>query len=230
MPREFGPQDYNAQYFGYDTTSQLSNYRHPYNELGIKKFVRYNLWSAHVYAELWAKFPQNTPLRVLDVGGATGLFAKHLKRFPRVDIFVADFSTWATRNTVNEMRGRNAQIDARHLPYSDDTFNSLVSFDMLEHIKEEDIPMTIQEMYRVLKPGGRGVIIANVGTEDFENDKSHITRRIPDWWKERFSEAGFVISQSLFHRLAIPLRTNHVLRDKLTFVNPGYMIVDKPNT
>ena len=45
--------------------------------------------------------------------------------------------------------------DARKLPFEDNTFHFITSQDLIEHISEEDFKIHLNEVYRVLKPGGR---------------------------------------------------------------------------
>jgi hypothetical protein len=52
---------------------------------------------------------------------------------------------------VNEKGVRNE--DLTHLSFEDNSFDIIMSFDCLEHIP--DFESAIQQMYRVLKPGGR---------------------------------------------------------------------------
>lgn len=42
---------------------------------------------------------------------------------------------------------------AEQLPYSDNFFDAVVSFHAIEHV--QDVDRVVQEMFRVLKPGGR---------------------------------------------------------------------------
>lgn len=43
------------------------------------------------------------------------------------------------------------------LPFADGTFEAILSFDVLEHV--QDVPQTLSECYRVLKPGGRFFVV-----------------------------------------------------------------------
>ncbi|MBI2303164.1 MAG: methyltransferase domain-containing protein [Chloroflexi bacterium] len=42
-----------------------------------------------------------------------------------------------------------------HLPFADDSFDVVVSLDVLGHIPQEEKERVLQEIYRVLRPGGR---------------------------------------------------------------------------
>lgn len=49
------------------------------------------------------------------------------------------------------------QGDARKLPFENNTFDFVTSQDLVEHISEEDFRVHLEEVYRVLKSGGRYV-------------------------------------------------------------------------
>lgn len=59
--------------------------------------------------------------------------------------------------------------DARRLPFSDDTFDIISSEALLEHVNPVD--MCIDEMYRVLKPGG--LVYANFGPLFYTHGGAH---------------------------------------------------------
>lgn len=91
---------------------------------------------------------------LLDAGGGTGRVASTLR--PHIDqIVVADVSSGmlaqayakglTVLNTVTE-----------NLPLPDNTFDRVLMVDALHHVVHQ--LETIQELYRVLKPGGRMVI------------------------------------------------------------------------
>ncbi len=58
---------------------------------------------------------------------------------------------------LNIARGKNLEADlslanSENLPFDNESFNSIVSITMLEFVENQE--KAIQEMYRVLKPGG----------------------------------------------------------------------------
>src|SRR5579884_1687838 len=49
-----------------------------------------------------------------------------------------------------------AHLEAAHLPFGDATLDTVLAFNVLEHL--EDLPRVMQELARVLRPGGRCVV------------------------------------------------------------------------
>ncbi len=57
------------------------------------------------------------------------------------------------------------EADSRKLPFEDNTFDVLYNGYMLDLIPEQDMPQILREFYRVLKPGGR-MILLNMSKRD----------------------------------------------------------------
>lgn len=49
--------------------------------------------------------------------------------------------------------------DIRHLPFDEDSVDYIIADQVLEHIPMADVPQVFHEIRRVLKPGGRAVVI-----------------------------------------------------------------------
>jgi SAM-dependent methyltransferase len=84
----------------------------------------------------------------LEIGSGTGAFA---------DEFRSRFSTYITLDY--EARSSNLQIqgDGQSLPFGDQSFNTVISIDVLEHVRHPWKMFT--EIKRVLVPGGRLILI-----------------------------------------------------------------------
>lgn len=97
---------------------------------------------------------------VLEVGCGRG-FYEHMLSYIFPDLYINaidinnDYLTKA-RNTVKKDNVSFLQADALHLPWKDNTFDRILSTEVLEHLPDD--LTALQEMYRVLKPGGRVVI------------------------------------------------------------------------
>lgn len=87
--------------------------------------------------------------RVLEIGGGSGWQAS----------LIADWGCTISSIDV-EKRSPDEKCfydvhlyDGIHIPFDDDTFDFVVSSNVLEHVRE--LPLLLKEMRRVLKPGGR---------------------------------------------------------------------------
>ncbi len=102
------------------------------------------------------RLPHNA--RLLDVGTGTGDLAREaLTQFPQAKVIAADFTLEMMR--VGQKNGtlKFASADALQLPFKDALFDAAVSgFFMRNAI---DLQKALQEQYRVLKRGGRIVIL-----------------------------------------------------------------------
>jgi SAM-dependent methyltransferase len=93
-----------------------------------------------------------TGLRVLDAGCGTGGSLQLLESFGQVTAF--DFAPQATEMYSRRQKGRVcvASIDA--IPFEDNTFDLVTTFDVLCQIDAGQERAALKEMQRVLKPGG----------------------------------------------------------------------------
>lgn len=91
--------------------------------------------------------------RLLDVGSGTGADYHPLLR--GVDVVAMDLSL----GMFAKARAKRVNADAQRLPFADAAFDRAMSNHMLYHVPDKILAM--QEMKRVVRPGGRVVITAN---------------------------------------------------------------------
>ena len=91
-------------------------------------------------------------LRVLDAGCGTGAVMRYLAPYGRVVGF--DFSAEALRFSQQRGHARLAQASVVSLPFADNEFDLIVSFDVICEIGVDD-GQALREFARVLTPGGR---------------------------------------------------------------------------
>lgn len=173
-------------------------------------------------AELYQKYiPLKTP--VLDVGCGDGFFAavtfseQHgfsriedgSKRIRKSKQAFIDVGLDVKDSRVEE--GRKLGIykkiviyDGQKIPFPDNSFGTVVSNCVLEHIP--DLDLTLKEIKRVLKPGG--LFLTTVATKNWEEylfgniilgekyknwmrkKQVHFNLLTPDGWKSKFVKAG----------------------------------------
>lgn len=90
-------------------------------------------------------------VKILDAGCGTGFLAKKLSIFGQVQ--AVDISQVAA--DLAKKRGVKVKIaSVTKLPYKSNSFDLVVSIDVLYHKRVDDVPKALLEFYRVLKPQG----------------------------------------------------------------------------
>ncbi len=101
-------------------------------------------------------FGDLTDKRVLDVGCGKGRFARVLQdQYPGAEIWGLDISEEMLRFVPAGIHTRAGSMT--ELPFADSTFDAVYATESLEHAVE--IERAVNEMCRVLKPGGKLAII-----------------------------------------------------------------------
>jgi SAM-dependent methyltransferase len=92
--------------------------------------------------------------RVLDLGCGAGNMAKAIKFYrPDLEVFGVDIS----KQAIHQAKKEDSQVEfrvgsAEKIPYTDETFNAVLMFDVLEHV--QDPLAVLKEVNRVLKKKG----------------------------------------------------------------------------
>jgi demethylmenaquinone methyltransferase/2-methoxy-6-polyprenyl-1,4-benzoquinol methylase len=111
-------------------------------------------WRRHVIQ--LARLQRNA--RLLDIGTGTGDLAREaLAQVPEARVVAADFTLAMMR--VGQRRGAAnfSSADALCLPFGDASFDAVVSGFLMRNVS--DLQRALQEQHRVLKRGGRIVIL-----------------------------------------------------------------------
>jgi SAM-dependent methyltransferase len=94
------------------------------------------------------------PIRVLDLGSATGGNTIHLASMGHA-VTSVEYSDIGV--AIQQSKGISViQADARSLPFPECSFDLVVCLDVLEHIVEDHL--AAKEIFRVLKPGGKFLV------------------------------------------------------------------------
>jgi ubiquinone/menaquinone biosynthesis C-methylase UbiE len=138
--------------------------------------------------------PPKAELKILNVGAGTGLTTLILMKYGNVTSVEYDINCCEMVKEKLNLDFHNESITA--LPYADNTFDLVTSFDVIEHI--EDDAKAVDELIRVTKYGGR--IVTTVPTFMFlwgQHDLvNHHYRR---YTKENYSQLWKRSNEIKFH-------------------------------
>jgi SAM-dependent methyltransferase len=133
-------------------------------EMGTREF--FERVEAHRYAKEWhipdaADFAGARGLRVLEIGCGLGTdgaqFAKAGACYTGIDLTEAAIDLARKRFEISGLPGEFRVADAEHLDFADDSFDLVYSHGVLHHTP--DTARAVQEIHRVLKPGGRAIVM-----------------------------------------------------------------------
>ena len=115
---------------------------------------------AHIQRYEWV-LPYLKNQYCLDVGCGSGYGTYHLAKNGVSRIIGIDISSKAIKFAKNHYKEKNLEfipMDALDLKFTNNSFDSVVSFDVLEHINERNQAKFIAEITRVLKSNGTAYI------------------------------------------------------------------------
>jgi SAM-dependent methyltransferase len=133
-------------------------------EPGSRRF--YELVEEHRYTKEWhipdaARFAQTKDLAVLEIGCGLGTdgaqFAKAGAHYTGIDLTEAAVDLARRRFELFNLPGSFRVADAERLDFPDNTFDLVYSHGVLHHTP--DTAAAVREVHRVLRPGGRAVVM-----------------------------------------------------------------------
>jgi demethylmenaquinone methyltransferase / 2-methoxy-6-polyprenyl-1,4-benzoquinol methylase len=105
-----------------------------------------------------ARIKRWNPQRLLDVASGTGDLALEIQdQCPRCEVIASDFCAEMLAHASSRGIARTLVADALQLPFQDAEFDVVTVAFGLRNMS--DYPAALREMHRVLKPGGRLVIL-----------------------------------------------------------------------
>ena len=131
---------------------------------GTRRF--YELVEAHRYSKEWhipaaAGFANSCDLKVLEIGCGLGTdgaqFAEAGAKYTGVDLTDAAVELARKRFELFNLAGDFRTADAENLDFADNSFDLVYSHGVLHHTPETG--KAIKEIHRVLRPGGRAVVM-----------------------------------------------------------------------
>jgi SAM-dependent methyltransferase len=140
---------------------------------------------------------------VLDYGCAKGYSVKALRLLHR-ESYGVDISEYAVKNCPSGVEDYIKLLkgdDEIPVLHGGEKYDWCFSKDVFEHIPYEKLLSCLTKIRKVCYnmfvavPLGDG---EKYFCESFELDKTHVIREDLDWWKERFSEAGFKVKTATY--------------------------------
>jgi len=131
---------------------------------GTRRF--YELVEAHRYTSEWhipiaADFSSARGLKVLEIGCGLGIdgaqFAEAGANYTGVDLTEAAVELARTRFELFDLSGKFQTADAENLDFANKSFDLVYSHGVLHHTP--DTAKAIREVHRVLRPGGRAIVM-----------------------------------------------------------------------
>ena len=183
---------------------------------------------------------------ILEIGSGLGLLGKGIMEEAgnkNIKYFGVELACNPAKKSKNWIEP--VQADAIHLPFTKNSFDHIISTDVLEHVADDTT--ALEEIYRVLKPGGKAfLVIADPSEARFDKVSDHIRRSQENsdvsYWEKKLLETGFKVlgknSQKYRSRdwrriFNLPFLVK--LKDKPGFAcafnpvnRPGVYIVERP--
>lgn len=133
-------------------------------EMGTREF--FDRVEAHRYGKEWhiplaADFSSTRGLKVLEIGCGLGTdgaqFAKAGADYTGIDLTEASIELAKKRFELAGLKGEFRVSDAENLDFADETFDVVYSHGVLHHTP--DTAKAVREIHRILKPGGRAMVM-----------------------------------------------------------------------
>ena len=93
----------------------------------------------------------NEPAKILDVGCAHGYLIAELQNKYGYEVRGIDYSQYAVKNSEKSVREKISQGDILKLPFKKDEFETVICLDVINYLREEEIPKAIQNLVNVSK-------------------------------------------------------------------------------
>ncbi len=129
--------------------------------------------------------------RFLDVGCGTG---RWVRRYGELGFSAVGLDATIGMLRIARTQGTSAPLTAglaQSLPFSDAAFDCLSDITVVQHIPYELQPEALQEMVRVIKPGGRMILMEVIcGRDPNVGEDSHVFPREPRNWVSEVERCG----------------------------------------
>jgi SAM-dependent methyltransferase len=132
---------------------------------------------------------------VLDIGTGVGRWARWYASWPRTSVIGVDIERYRLRRATALGGGPLYQVmSADALQFGDESFDVVNSVTVLQHVPDEKKVDAIDEVTRVLRPGGRVVLFE---LTDLEDDAPHVFPWSARRWRDEFAGRGFSLRRTV---------------------------------
>ena len=140
-----------------------------FDDVRVSRPEHIGVWTANLIR--WGRVERGS--RVFDVGCGTGRYTFCLTEMTGAEAWGLDASRGMLTKACAKTPGRWIWGDATALPAQDESFDAVLIMLVLQHVEDEVQALT--EAFRILKPGGRLVIV----TVSHGRIRRHLMRHFP---------------------------------------------------
>lgn len=161
--------------------SKIYNKKYYLNScMGFEEFKKHNGKKVHPNTLKFLEMINFRPnIKLLDIGCGRGDLAIEAAR-RGAEVTGIDYSRDAIilANSMRKKQGKKLQhnvrffrMDSKNLKFPDNYFDAITSYDVFEHLYKEELDIAMNEISRVLKPGG--VLLVHTETNKIYLDYTH---------------------------------------------------------
>ncbi len=170
--------------------------------------------------------------KLLDIGCAYGSFLKIAKEY--VSVSGTDISAHAVEEAKKRLPGTNLFVSNVLELKTDEQYNAITCFDVLEHVQELD--QALQHLKKMLPVGGILVITVPVYdtiigklVEKLDKDPTHVHKNSRYWWLEKLKENNFEVVKwtGIWRYFLMQKQYIHFISSLTKSFTPAVMIISK---
>jgi len=181
------PRDANAYGFKYSPeeaeTCNAANYSCPICGAADRERL-YALYLQEYFRTIAQNYSVGDPIRIIDFA-PTSTLSKFIK-----ELIGESTAMFCYRTADLYLEGVDDRVDIMEMPiYQDDSVDFFVCSHILEHVADDQ--KALRELYRILKPGGRGILVVPIVLTAKEIDEDPSVTDVGERWR-RFGQDDHV--------------------------------------